>query len=195
MNKKLVELRKTLGKFISNFSVAKTEDGAEIIFDGDNVYEGLEVNTYNEKGEVVALTDGEYTINGVKVEVSNGKVARLIDKEKSELPKDGDKKDEPNDKPKDEPNDDGKNDEPTEVEKALKEENEALKAEVEALKAEVEKHKAKVSDLKKEVADLKKQPMANPVPQRTNMSSNERVEVSDNVKGTKFERVCNIFNS
>lgn len=186
MNKKLVELRKTLGKFISNFSVAKTEDGAEIIFDGDNVYEGLEVNTYNEKGEVVALTDGEYTINGVKVEVSNGKVAKLIDNEKSELPKD---------EPKDEPNNDVKDDEPTEVENALKDENEALKAEVEALKAEVEKHKANVSDLKKEVADLKKQPMATPVPQRTNMSSNERVEVSDNVKGTKFERACNIFNS
>ena len=71
MNNRFVEIRKQIGKFIANFSVTE-EDGKEYIFDGDVIREGLEISTYNESGDVIPLPDGEYTIKGTKVIVTDG---------------------------------------------------------------------------------------------------------------------------
>ena len=59
---------------------------------------------------------------------------------------------------------------------------------------EIEKLKAENAELKKELEQIKAVPMADPVPQRTNMSSEEVNEVSENVKGTKYEKAFRIFN-
>ena len=67
-------------------------------------------------------------------------------------------------------------------------ENEALKAENETLKAENEA-------LKVELEELKKKPLAKPVPQRTDMSSEKSEEILDRVKGTKYEKAVRILNS
>ena len=77
MNNRFVEIKKQLGKFIANFSVTE-EDGKEYIFDGESIHEGLSVSTYDEKGDVVPLEDGEYTIQGVRVKMLEGKVSELV---------------------------------------------------------------------------------------------------------------------
>ena len=58
MNKRFIDLKKTLGKFIANFSTIE-EDGKTFIFDGDEVREGLDISTYDENGDVIPLADGE----------------------------------------------------------------------------------------------------------------------------------------
>lgn len=235
MNRQFIELRKTLGKFISNFSVEKTEDGKEIIFDGEEVYEGLEVNTYDEKGEIVALADGEYKIMEERVKVVDGKVTEILKEEKKTSEKKLDFSAQRQEAEKSY----------GEKERAIQSEvvkihedawiteasdayavaviydettgenrflrydvkwNEdgsvSLDGEVEVVQEfvakdedrEVETLRAENDDLRRQIADLKAQPMATPVPQRTEMSK-VKAGVHDNVKGTKFERVCKIFNS
>ena len=80
MNKRFIDQKKTLGKFIANFSTIE-EDGKTFIFDGDEVREGLDISTYDENGDVIPLADGEYTIKGVKVKVVDGKVTELPEKD------------------------------------------------------------------------------------------------------------------
>jgi hypothetical protein len=49
--------------------------------------------------------------------------------------------------------------------------------------------------LKKELAELKSVPMAEPVPQRTNMSSQVSEEIPEHIKGTKYEKAYRIFGN
>lgn len=178
MNKKLVELKKSLGKMISNFSVT-TEDGKEIIFDGDKLYKGLEVNTYNESGDVIPLEDGEYVINGTKVMVMNGKISEIADEEivakKEEMKSDVKMED-------------GMMEKSIETPKP-NEEDEVLK-----LKERIKELEAENKELKSELEELKK-PMDKPIAQETLMNSNITKDVSANVKGTKFEKAFKIFNN
>lgn len=175
MNNRLIEIRKQIGKFIANFSVTE-EDGKEYVFDGDVIREGLAISTYDEKGDIIPLPDGEYTIKGVKVKIADGLVSEIVDKESKVDGKEEVKAEtEPVQEPKEE------------VDETAKQLATAL-AEIESLKAENEA-------LKKEIEDLKSVPMADPVPQRTNMSSERTKEVPDNVKGTKYEKAFNIFNN
>lgn len=174
MNNRFVEIRKQIGKFIANFSVTE-EDGKEYIFDGETIREGLEISTYDEKGDIIPLPDGDYTIQGVKVKVVDGRVSELPEKE-SKLET----------KPETEMNEQEQGKEtlnPDEKETQL---SDALN--------EIEKLKAENAELKKELEQIKAVPMADPVPQRTNMSSEEVNEVSENVKGTKYEKAFRIFN-
>lgn len=179
MNHRFIELKKQIGKFIANFSITE-ENGKEYIFDGETIREGLEVSTYNENGEIEPLADGTYTIKGVEVEITDGIISKLLDKEsKIEAPKEEEKE------PATEPTEMANEEEPKEDEQSimlakLLAENEALKAENDSLKAELKA--------------IKETPMANPVPQRTDMSS-DKVEPSPDVKGTKYERAFNILNS
>jgi regulator of replication initiation timing len=172
MNNRFIELRKQFGKFIANFSVV--EDGDKtFIYDAESIHEGLEINTYNEKGDVVPLEDGEYTIDGVKVVVKDGKVNQMPEKEsKVEDEKPVESPEKPIETLETETDD-----KDTKIAE-LSAENEALKAENETLKAELE--------------ELKK-PQAEPVPQRTEMATHETGEVSENVKGTRFEKAARIF--
>lgn len=190
MYHRLVEIKKQIRKFIANFSVAE-EDGKEYIFDGDVIREGLDISTYDENGDIIPLEDGEYTIQGVKVVIVDGKVSELPEKEsKVELnntdestPVDSEALTHEPDGRDNKQVDSANDAEGNEVRIAeLEAENNALKSELEALK--------------KELSEIKQTPMAKPVPQRTNLASQkEDTEVSEAVKGTKFEKACKIFGS
>lgn len=177
MHSRFIEIRKQIGKFIANFSVTE-EDGKEYIFDGEIIREGLEISTYDENGDIVPLPDGEYTIQGVKVKVVEGRVSELPEKEsKVETKPETEMQEQAQTQEQEEPTPN-----PDEKETQL---SDALN-EIERLKAENE-------SLKKELEQIKSVPMAEPVPQRTNMSSESDKEVSENVKGTKFETACRLF--
>lgn len=172
MNNRFTQIKKQIGKFIANFSVTE-EDGKEYIFDGDTIHEGLSISTYDENGDIIPLPDGEYSIQGERVLVSDGCVSKMLDKE-SKVDDNVSLESESKDEPKQDDNDLA-----IQLASALAD-NEALKAENEALKKELEQ--------------IKSVPMADPVPQRTNMSSDYYKDVPDNIKGTKFEKAYKIFN-
>lgn len=179
MNKKLVELKKSLGRMISNFSVT-SEDGKEIIFDGDKLYKGLEVNTYDDNGNVIPLNDGEYVVTGIKIIVSNGKISEIEGEDENEGKKEelkADIKDDSN--IKDNPIDSAKSNN----------EDEVLN-----LKEQIKKLESENKELKEEIEELKK-PMDKPLAQETLMNNNIIKSVPTNVKGTKFERAFKIFNN
>ena len=183
-NKRFSELRKALTKYISNFSVQKVGD-MEVIFDGEELFEGIEVNTYDADGKIIPLSDGEYEINGKKVQVTDGKVSAILDKEPSKKTEETQKTD------------------LSEEEKAFAER-----------KAELIKFIEESNDadaIKERVADFleslntdnpdepknkdEEEPLADPIPQKTNMSSANANQVPENVKGTKFERAYRLFNN
>ena len=125
MNSRFVELKKTLGKFISNFSVT-TDNGKEILYDGEELHEGLQINTYDANGDIIPLGDGDYTINGVDVTVQNGAISKISKTDNVAA----------------DPNKDLNKDLNKDPNKDLVEENKNLKLEIESLKAEI-------ADLKK----------------------------------------------
>lgn len=193
MHHRLVEIKKQIGKFIANFSVT-AEDGKEYIFDGDIIREGLEISTYDENGDVIPLEDGEYTIKGVKVVIVEGKVSELPDKDSKIEMNENENVENGNDNAEGE----GESQEGSEGnndmgEKPMGNSNDAdgrlaeLTAQVETLQAENEA-------LRAELAELKAVPMAQPVPQRTNMSTQMGEEVPDHIKGTKYEKAYKIFS-
>ena len=202
MNNRFVEIKKQLGKFIANFSVTE-EDGKEYIFDGESIHEGLSVSTYDEKGDVVPLEDGEYTIQGVRVKMLEGKVSELVadgGQKQTELsaeeaaaaaaeanPENGNLL---NTETKVEV-------EKEEVEKKPEEkEVDSKDKEIEELKSQVSAKDKEIEDLKKELEELKKKPLAAPVPQRTDMGSHEApYQVPESVKGSSVEDACRIFGS
>lgn len=179
MNPRFIEIKKQIGKFIANFSVTE-ENGKEYIFDGDVIREGLEISTYDDNGDVIPLPDGDYTVKGVAIVVADGKVTELPRKNSTEVA-------EADPKAKQEPTPDTAVPESTDTAEKdgriseLEAENERLKAEIETLKAELN--------------ELKNVPMADPVPQRTDMSADTEDDVPESVKGTKFERAYKIFKA
>ena len=180
-------MKKQLGKFIANFSVTE-EDGKEYIFDGDTIHEGLTIQTYDEKGDIIPLEDGEYTIKGVKCTVVDGLVSSLPDKESKVENK-------PVEKPEEKPGE-----KEPEVKVEDKDPNtdyaaqaEQFKREVEQLQSDIATKDARIKELEAEVEELKKKPLASPVPQRTDMSDDGIFEPSEKVKGTKFENACRIL--
>lgn len=189
MHHRLVEIKKQIGKFIANFSVT-AEDGKEYIFDGDIIREGLEISTYNENGDVVPLEDGEYTIKGVKVVIVEGKVSELPDKDskiemnENENVDNGEGKGE-SQECSEENNDMG--------ERPMGSSNDA-DGRIAELTAQVETLQAENEALRAELAELKAVPMAEPVPQRTNMSTQIGEEVPEHIKGTKYEKAYKIFS-
>lgn len=171
MNSRFVELKKTLGKFISNFSVT-TDNGKEILYDGKELHEGLQINTYDANGDIVPLGDGDYTINGVDVTVQNGAISKISKPDSVAADPTADPTAEPNKEPDKEPTSDPNKD--------LLEEIKNLKLEIESLKAEL--------------ADLNK-PAGKAIEQKTQLSSNSDNKLEDRTKGTKFESAYRIFNS
>ena len=175
MNSRFVELKKTLGKFISNFSVT-TDNGKEILYDGEELHEGLQINTYDANGDIIPLGDGDYTINGVDVTVQNGAISKISKKDNVAA----DPSKEASKEAKADPAADPNKDPAADPNKDLVEENKNLKLEIESLKAEI--------------ADLKK-PAGKAVEQKTQLSSNSDNKLDDRTKGTKFESAYRIFNS
>jgi hypothetical protein len=174
MNRRFIDLKKTLGKFIANFSTVE-EDGKTFIFDGDEIREGLAVSTYDDKGDVIPVEDGEYTIKGVKVNIVNGLVSELPDKDSK--PAEGTEEPTEGNNPTEEP----------------KKDFFEFEAEGE-LRQRIADLEAEVSMLKEENEELKQKAAGAPVPQRTEMSRYEQ-GCNDDMKGTRFDRAAQIFGS
>ena len=172
-------INKTLGKYISNFSVT-TDNGKEILYDGEELHEGLQINTYDANGDITPLGDGDYTINGVDVTVQNGVISKISKTDNVAADPKADPKAEPKAEPAAEPAAEPTEDPNKDPNKDLVEENKNLKLEIESLKAEI--------------ADLKK-PAGKAVEQKTQLSSNADNKLDDRTKGTKFESAYRIFNS
>lgn len=194
MHHRLVEIKKQIGKFIANFSVT-AEDGKEYIFDGDVIREGLEISTYDENGDIIPLEDGEYTIKGVKVVIVEGRVSELPEKDsKLEMNEENNEGDEGTNNEGEGESQEGSESNESEGDEPLGNTNDAdgrlaeLTALVETLQAENEA-------LRAELTELKAVPMAEPVPQRTNMSTQIGDEVPDHIKGTKYEKAYKIFSN
>ena len=67
MNKRLLQMKMTLQKFISNFE--EVSEGEQVfIFDGDEISEGMEINTRDADANIIPVPDGEYTIKSVVTE-------------------------------------------------------------------------------------------------------------------------------
>lgn len=185
MYHRLVEIKKQIGKFIANFSVTE-EDGREYIFNGETIREGLEISTYNENGDIVPLEDGEYIIKGVKVVIVDGRI--------SELPEKDSKVDMNSENEADE---NGENKEDGESDKSVGDEpmgnSNNADGIIAELTAQIETLKAENEALRAELAELKAVPMAEPVPQRTNMSTQIGDEIPEHIKGTKYEKAYKIF--
>lgn len=166
---------------LSNFSVANDE-GKDIIFNGDEVYQGLEVNTYDDNGDVVPLTDGTYVINGIEVIVANGVVTELVTKEEPI---------EASIEPELEPIE-----EEVEVptEEVKQDENEAYMNEIAELKESILALQSENDELKAELENLKK-PADKPIKGSTLMNSNVKNDIPKEIKGSKFERAYNVFNN
>lgn len=198
MNPRFIEIKKQIGKFIANFSVTE-ENGKSYIFDGEIIRVGLDVSTYDDNGDVIPLPDGEYTIKGTVVRVADGKVVELPETNSREEPEpDKDKQtDEPNvisahEEAKESKSEPSANAQPTPNVESQTEDKNAI---ISDLRAENERLKAENEAMKDELKELKETPMASPVPQRTDMASDESDDVPENIRGTKFERAYKIFKA
>lgn len=173
MHKRFVELKKTLGKFIANFSTVE-EDGVTYIYDGEVIREGLAVSTYDERGDVVPLSDGEYCIKGVKVVIVDGLVHDLPDV----TPKPAEVQpttqlSEQTPEVQEQPSE-GQSDPTADLMRQIKDLEDANAA------------------LTAEVAELKSRSAAAPLPQQTEMYPTDR---KSDMTGTKYERAAQIFAS
>lgn len=74
--------RLELARLLKMFSEAVAEDGTLFVWEGE-LQEGLEVYTTGEDGGLVAVKDGEYTLEGKTVEVKEGKVSVITVKEET----------------------------------------------------------------------------------------------------------------
>lgn len=146
---KLNRVREVLRSLLLEFGEVSTDKGV-IVFDGDELVEGMMVHGIDEQGNEVQLEDGEYRTEDKKVIViENGKVAEIRDDE-AEVATDEPSAEEPenqenaDDDPSIEPVEEPSNDEPEIDEKdALIEE---LRARIAELEAENEELKAKLDE-------------------------------------------------
>jgi hypothetical protein len=86
MSKKeeLITIKKMLAKVLFNFAEYKTTDEKILIVD-DKVEVGVDAYTYDENGEKVIATDGDYMIEEVGlVVVKDGKVSEIKPKEEEQ---------------------------------------------------------------------------------------------------------------
>ncbi|MFR9659648.1 MAG: hypothetical protein SNG04_04480 [Rikenellaceae bacterium] len=78
-------LRKKIGQMASNFTVAKVGDD-EFVYDGETIYEGLTINTYDENGDLIPVSSGTYTIEGEQVDIADGVVVKIEREEEATDP-------------------------------------------------------------------------------------------------------------
>ena len=80
---KITERLKIMLKSILDIKFGSVEtDKAVLVFDGEELKEGMEVYIIGEDGEPVAAEDGDYTTeDGKTIKVVEGKVAEIVDPE------------------------------------------------------------------------------------------------------------------
>jgi len=165
MNKRFLQMKMTLQKFISNFE--EVSEGEQVfIFDGDEISEGMEINTRDADANIIPVPDGEYTIKGVKVNIVGGKVGKM-----PENP--------PVDAPESKETHEGEQLPTIEEINDLRAENDRLKSENETMRAELE--------------ELKKKPLAQPVPQTTQKTDGDKTP--ETIKGSRYEKAFKVFGS
>lgn len=135
MSKNLIEkFKETVKNFLQEYSQVETKENVVIVYEGDELVEGLEV--LDENGN--PIPDGEYHVEGKVIVVADSKVVEIKEDVVVEEPKEEVVVDEM------EKNGETETVEETTTVEEVKENN----SEVEALKAEVE-------DLKKQIEEIK----------------------------------------
>lgn len=149
INMKLTKIKTILRSLLVEMGEITTDKGI-IVWDGDELIEGVEVKILTEEGEEINAEDGIYTTEEKTIEVKDGKVISITDivvEEPTEEPTEEPKEDElEEEQPTEEPTE-----EPTEDEKDVK--IKELEAEIEAKNVEIEELKARIAELENEPAD------------------------------------------
>lgn len=166
---KLQRIKEVLMSLLVEFSEVSTDKGV-VIFDGDELAEGMDVHGIDEQGNDVQLEDGEYTTeDGKIITIESGKVKSIVDKEAEVAPEEAPVEEEPKeDEPKeDEPKEDeAPVDEAPEEEKPEEETPEEAPAEdetpseVDELKNRIKELEDENAQLKERIAELEKEPSA-----------------------------------
>ena len=167
------ELRKVVGKFVSNFSVVKVDD-KEFVYDSETLYEGLNINTYGESGELIPVDSGTYTIEGVSIDIVDGVIIKIERNNQTET------SDTIEEVESIETVEEIASVEPTE---SIAEPNEALMARLDTLQAEM----SEIKELLQNVVTSLRQPLDNEVPQ------SPTVATKNTNKGTKLEKAERIL--
>lgn len=140
-------------------------DKATLIFDGEEIAEGVEVFVKDENDEVVAASDGEYiTEDGRTITVAEGKVTAIKEKENEENEEAEEMENEPEAEPADAP-------EAEEIEQPENEERiAALEGTVAELKSALEQIlngiaalESRIEEVEGKVAKIETEPSTNPI--------------------------------
>ena len=80
---KITQKLRIMLKSMLDFKMGEVKtDKAVLVFDGEELKEGMEVYVLNEEGEAVPAEDGDYTVeDGKVIKVVEGKVAEIVDPE------------------------------------------------------------------------------------------------------------------
>lgn len=148
---KLARIKEVLKSLLVEFGEVSTDKGV-IVFDGDELEQGMAVHGIDEQGNEVALEDGEYRTEDKKIiVVTDGKVAEIRDDE-AEVSTDEPAAEEPQENAE-EP----AAEEPSTEDEPSTDERDARIAELEARIAELE---AENAQLREENEKLKEEPAA-----------------------------------
>lgn len=163
-NKKtmLERIKEKLRGLLVEFAQVATEEGIVLVYEGDELVEGVEVADI----EGNAVADGEYHFENKTITVANSKVAKVEEKKEEETIEETtdevteEVKAEEDEKPAEDVTEDVTVEDVTE---------EKPSEDVEALKAELENVKAELETVKKELEDIKEmlnKPVAPSVPEQ-----------------------------
>lgn len=151
---KINRIKEMLKKMLVSLGEVST-DKAVIIFDGEELEEGMEVHTIDEEGNEVNLEDGDYkTEDGKIIVIADNKVVEIKDDEAEVA------SDEPAEEPQAEENAEEapvSEDEPANEETPAEDEKDAL---IEELRAKIEELEAENAELKAKIEELSNEPAA-----------------------------------
>ena len=143
MSKNLIEkFKETVKNFLQEYSKVETKENVVIVYEGDELVEGLEV--LDENGN--PISDGEYHVEGKVIVVADSKVVEIKEEEVVEEPKE--------EVVVEEMEKNGETEAVTKLETETVEETTTVE-EVKENNAEVEALKAEVEDLKKQIEEIK----------------------------------------
>lgn len=88
MKDKIIELKKSVGKFLKNLNEIEVkmeaEDGSHLLVDGDLVV-GTGVYVYDETGDIVPAPDGQYNVPGFgEIVVADGVITEVMPEQEDE---------------------------------------------------------------------------------------------------------------
>lgn len=151
---KLSRIKEVLKSLLVEFGEVSTDKGV-VIFDGDELEAGMQVNGIDEQGNEVALEDGDYkTEDGKIIVIKDGKVEEIKDDE-AEVATDEPAVDEPSEENMDEENPASEDTDP-----ANEPETDEKDKLIEELKEQIAALTEENNQLKEKVAELEKAPAA-----------------------------------